>query len=180
MGWTSTTYTKRPGQTMTDWFVDHGVLSYTSDEYEYSVLKSALKNRTTYYAAVEQKHLATNEVRVFAVVILCRFGKWPGGHNFGWKDMDETAGPYEDDCPESILKLLTPTDYVHANDWRHRCWAKINAKKSRPKIEVGTQLQYGNAIYTVMGKLGRRGYTVTGGYRMKLSQAATAIILEAT
>lgn len=180
MGWMSTKYIKRPGQTMTDWFIEHGTLRWTSDTHNYRVLKSALKNRTTYYAAIEQRNIATGEVKVFAMVILCRFGKWPGGHNFGWKDMDETAGPFEDDCPESILKLLTPTSNDSANNWRNRCWANINDKKARPKIEVGTRLSYGGSTYTVEQKLGRRGYTVTGGYRMKLSQAAKAEILEAT
>lgn len=180
MGWMSTRYVKRSGQTMTDWFVEHGTLRWESDRYTYRVLKSALKNRTTYYAAIEQKNVSTGEIVVFAVIILCRFGRWPGGGNFGWKDMDETAGPNEDDCPESILKLLTPTSNNYANNWRRRCWAKINAKKARPKIQVGTRLQYGNTIYTVIEKLGRRGYIVTGGYRMKISQAAKAEILEAT
>jgi hypothetical protein len=178
MGWISTTYVKQPSQTMTDWFIGHGTLRWTSDRYAYRVLKSALKNRTTYYAAIEQKNVSTGEVVVFAVVILCRFGKWPGGHNFGWKDMDETAGPNEDNCPESILKLLTPTSNEYANDWRRRCWEKIQKKKARPKIEVGTKLLYGGTIYTVEKKLGRRGYAVTPGFcRMRVTQAAKAEIV---
>lgn len=178
MGWMSTTYVKQPGQTMTDWFIRHGTLSWESGSYTCRVLKSALKNRTTYYAAIEQKNVSTGEIVVFAVVILCRFGKWPGGHNFGWKDMDETVGPNEDDCPESILKLLTPTTSEYANDWRRRCWEKIQKKKARPKIEVGTKLLYGGTIYTVEQKLGRRGYSVSPGFcRMRVTQAAKAEIV---
>lgn len=41
--------------------------------------------------------------------------------NFGYKDMDEFMGPYNYDCPDRILDLLSPTDSEWANEWRRKC-----------------------------------------------------------
>ena len=43
--------------------------------------------------------------------------------------LDETVGPYECDCPSSILDELTETDYPHAIDWRARCRANLVRRK---------------------------------------------------
>ena len=45
------------------------------------------------------------------------------------KDMDETMLPFYYDCPESILKLLTPTDNKNANIWREKCRKRNKDKK---------------------------------------------------
>jgi hypothetical protein len=102
-------------------------------------------------------------------------------HNFGYKDMDESAGPYQAECPERILKLLTPTTSQYAQQWRDACWAKITAKKAKPVINVGTALTYGGVHYVVNMVLGRRGYQVINPqgrvYRLKKTQAAEATII---
>lgn len=53
----------------------------------------------------------------FAAVFLtsCRDGEW------GYKDMDETAGPNEAEAPAKLLDLLSPTTAEYALDWRQRC-----------------------------------------------------------
>ena len=46
--------------------------------------------------------------------------------------MDETCGPVISECPERILKLLSPldeNDNSYAKDWRERCWKRIEKKK---------------------------------------------------
>ena len=49
---------------------------------------------------------------VFAAVCLVRYNpRDREGYIFGYKDMDETVGPNESDCPEAILDLLTQTEY---------------------------------------------------------------------
>ena len=40
-------------------------------------------------------------------------------------------GPYERDCPEPILDLLTPTDHEHARRWRDDCRANAAARRAR-------------------------------------------------
>ena len=82
---------------------------------ESKVLKSRMVG-STYYAAVQDTK--TNEV--WGAVFLTQTAKnvWD---NFAYKDMDETVGPCECQCPMSIIKLLSPTDNEWANQWRQRC-----------------------------------------------------------
>lgn len=152
MGWT-TTY-KPKGEPVLDFFMRNGVLRWGDDNPNtYRVLDSALVNMSTFYAAVEQVNKATGERRVWAAVILVRFGRDPYNrdNNFSWKDMDETMGPCESHCPERILKLLTPTDNEYALGWRKACWANIEKRKARKNLPVGTVLKYGKYVLTIEG-----------------------------
>lgn len=174
-------------------FVEHGVLSWSDDNpYTFRVLDTALIGLTEFYAAVEQVHKETGERSVWAAVIKCTFIRtprkdhWtrdnPWDHNFCYKAMDETVGPCQTNCPERILKLLTPTEYKYAQDWRAECWAKIKAKKTRPKNKRGTCLLYAGDVFVLEESLGSRGWKVhqaaTGyTYRMKRSQVAAAEVL---
>lgn len=181
MGWT---YTYKPkGEPVLDFFIRQGVLRWGDDKpWECKVLDSALVRMRTFYAAVEQVHRETGERRVWAAVILCNHVPKDLNYNFGYKDMDESVGPCEAECPERILKLLTETEYEYAKDWRQRCWDRIARKKSRPKIVKGTVLRYGGSEYVVDKPLGNRGYSVhevVSGYpyRMNKVQASRSEIL---
>ena len=150
MGWT-TTY-KPKGEPVLDFFIRHGVLTWGDDNPNtYRVLDSALVNLSTFYAAVEKINKATGERQVWAAVILVRHYPKNPYYNFGWKDMDESCGPYETNCPERILKLLTPTDNEYALGWRKACWANIEKRKARKNLPPGTVLKYGNYVLTVEG-----------------------------
>jgi hypothetical protein len=81
---------------------------------------------TVAYAAVETLH-PDGRREVWAAVTLIKYDKGPYG--FGTKDMSEDMGPYESNCPERILRLLTPTDNEYAKKWRARCWENVEAKK---------------------------------------------------
>jgi hypothetical protein len=94
------------------------------------VLRSALVGMRVYYAAVEQIRIATGAREVSAVICLVRYDpRDPEGYIFGYKDMEESMGPYECDCPEPILDLLTPTDAQHALQWRARCRESAIARR---------------------------------------------------
>lgn len=86
-----------------------------------AVIKSTLVG-TTYYAAV--KDSATG--RVWAGIALTRMKK---SGEFVYKDMDESLGPFQGECPISIINLLTPTDSEHANNWRKSCKEYAEKKK---------------------------------------------------
>ena len=184
MGWT---YTRKPNHlSVKDYLINHsGCLKWSTDsEYEYKVLDSAIVKLRTFYAAVERVHKTTGERVVWAAVFLLGYGrKSYDDHNFGWKDLDETCGPCEAECPERILKLLTPTDNEYANEWRKRCWANIEHRKNRPKIEVGTQLELYDKSYEVTRLLGRKGYYIVNAdgnvYRLSLQKALKASIKKA-
>lgn len=105
------------------------------------VLRSALVGMRVYYAAVEQLRVATGEREVWALICLVRYNpRDPEGYIFGYKDIEESMGPHECDCPETILDLLTPTDRPYAQQWRARCLVSAAARRARaakPKPRAG-------------------------------------------
>lgn len=108
-----------------------------------TVLKSVMKG-TTYYAAVETIKNGTREV--WAAVFLTSSDKKDPYWNFGYKDMDETMGPYKYDCPARILDLLTPTDNAAANYWRNECRRQAEIKKDDTlnKLPIGAMVKWTN------------------------------------
>ena len=79
------------------------------------VLKSTMVG-STYYAAVQDNSDDSVWAAIFHTSVNSR-----DYYDFGYKDMDETMGPYQYNCPDSILDLLTPTDSEWARQWRDRC-----------------------------------------------------------
>lgn len=180
-----TTCTHKPkGMSIKDFFIDsnHGVLRWGDDNpHRYTVLDTAFVNLHEFYAAVEMIHKETGVRRVWAAIIKVTFNRG-ADYEFCYKDMDESMGPYYTNCPERILKLLTPTEHEYAQTWRDACWAKIEAKKARPKIKPGTHLLYGGIVYRAEKSLGQRGWSVVGieyglTFRMRRGQVAAAEIL---
>lgn len=103
------------------------------------VLQSAcVGNRVWYAAAQVIKDEQPGDV--VAIVCLVRWNpREKEGLHFGYKDMDETCGPCEDGCPERILRLLTPTTYENALDWRRRCLARLRLRGR--KVEDGMRIK---------------------------------------
>ncbi len=104
----------------------------------YEILDSATKD-SVFYAA-----LKTPEGPVTAFVAL--ISRSPGGgHNFGYKDMDESMGPHEASCPARILDLLSPVEDLGlgesgskwAAEWRARCRANADREAARAKVRKG-------------------------------------------
>lgn len=113
----------------------------------FKILKSTLRNNV-YYAAVKNmvrnvktenggyEYIPIEDGTVWAAVFLTGVRK----NEFFYKDMDETCGPYNYDCPESILKLLSETDNEYALKWRELCRKENGYKKLLRKLPVGTTL----------------------------------------
>ena len=93
---------------------------------ELTVLKSSMVG-SVYYAAIQIKRNGIIE-SVFATTALTS-SNMREYFNFLYKDIDETAGPYDCKCPKGILDLLTPTDNEYANEWREKCRAKFKKKE---------------------------------------------------
>jgi hypothetical protein len=93
---------------------------------------AAARVANTVYMAIKSTDKATGESYVFAAVILISNTK---KHGFGYKDMDESVGPCQCDCPDRIMRLLTPIADLpnsgHAADWRARVEARNNAKRQQ-------------------------------------------------
>lgn len=155
MGWTSyaATYYKNGkidrkaecdnifNDNMVTWDDSHKVIG------KYEVLKSSMVG-STYYAAVKKTKFATEtepeKSIVFAAICLTSTNM-KDYYNFSYKDMDETCGPYQYDCPKGILDLLTPTDSEFANNWRERCYENLEKKKDKnslSKLPIGSVIKY--------------------------------------
>lgn len=98
--------------------------TYDRDTGSSRVLASSLVGRRTYYAAVEWVPAASGEREVWGLVCLVRYNpRDREGLVFGYKDMSESMGPCESECPARILDLLTATQNTYALAWRERCRA---------------------------------------------------------
>ena len=95
------------------------------------VLKSTMVG-TVYYGACK-----VNENKVVGVVALTKASRW----EIGFKLMDESMNPFCYDCPDSILDLLTPTDYEESLKWREEC-RKRNKKPKLSQLGVGSVIRF--------------------------------------
>lgn len=69
------------------------------------------------------------------------------GFAHGYKDMDETMGPYYYDFPVSWLDMLSPCDSENALGWR-KCVRERAEKLSR--IKLGTTWKLGDNTFTII------------------------------
>jgi hypothetical protein len=116
----------------------------------------------------------TNGVGGEIFAIVCKIHWCPGsksGEQFGYKDMEESMGPCEDDCPRSILDLLTPTENDHAQDWRRRCRARLE-RRSR-KIEDGDRIRLETPLKFVDGHTGSEFIVEKRGRRLSFRDPET-------
>ena len=168
--------------------------TYQSDTRK-TMLIRACKVGSTWYAAAkitkvdgspvqDATYVTDNDGSItFAAVFLTRYdeGCW------GYKDMEEGAGPVESRAPLSLLALLSdlkdPDSYAHA--WRQRCrdWAAIPDYEEGDKIRLATPVtltdgstcQIVTATHYRRGGQNRRCYRIeeTGGL-VRLSKATLA------
>ncbi len=149
MGWLSMPLASMGGHTSPKQYLD-AQFTYerpaTAEQpsHGYRVLESAFPGNRVYYAAI-QRYDDGDPGAVIAVVCLVRWNpKAADGHVFGYKDMDETMGPYEADCPLRVLERLTSTNNPVALDWRRRCFATIR-RRSR-KLPDGALIRFSEPI----------------------------------
>lgn len=83
----------------------------------------------------------------------------PGG-SWGYKDMDESIGPYYYDCPLSYLDLATEPINDGARIWRETVRAHHSSKAKTPRPVEGMLITYGGQQYRLTQCLGRRGWKV--------------------
>jgi len=74
-------------------------------------------------------------------IVGCVFRVRKDNRSWGYKEMSEDMHPYYYDCPESILKILSPTDCERCNQWRKNCREKAKQtsldNKKRLQVENG-------------------------------------------
>ena len=146
MGWLF--YTDRRVKTYADEKAEINRLCTFETDTRQTLLLKACKVGSTWYAALRLTHVDGSPVEdatyatdddgsiTFGAVFLTRYddGCW------GYKDMEESAGPVESRAPLSLLALLSelkdPESYAHA--WRQRCrdWAAIPDYAEGDKIKL--------------------------------------------
>lgn len=193
MGWLF--YTDRRVKTYADEKAEIARLCTFESGDRKTELVKACKVGSTWYAAARVANLDGSPVDdrsyvtdadgsfTFGAVFLTRYddGCW------GYKDIEERAGPVQSRAPVSLLDLLSnlkdPDSYAHA--WRKRCrdWASIPdyAEGDKVKLAAPVNLTDGSTcqIVTVThyrrGRQKRRCYRIeeTGGL-VRLSKASLA------
>ncbi len=193
MGWLF--YTNRRVQTYSDEKAEVTRLCTFESDTRKTELVKACKVGSTWYAAAKVMNLDGSPVEdatyvadddgsiTFAAIFLTRYdeGRW------GYKDMEECAGPVESRAPLGLLALLSelkdPESYAHA--WRQRCrdWVAIPDydEGDRIKLAVPVTLSDGSTCQIVTTTQYRRGgkkrrcYRIeeTGGL-VRLSKASLA------
>lgn len=128
MGWTETLvngYTKRDTKAL--------VRKEVSDNYE--LVKDSMVGNV-YYGAYRNKE---NGI-ISAIVVKT---KWRTGNTWGnyfaTKFVPEECGPVDANCPDSILKILSPTEHEYALGWREKC--RENAKITKEKRKKNQELK---------------------------------------
>lgn len=193
MGWLF--YTDRRVQTYADEKAEITRLCTFETDTRRTTLIKASKVGSTWYAAakvvacdagplVDRSYVTDKDGSfTFGAVFLTRYddGCW------GYKDMEESAGPCESRAPLSILNLLSELkdsdSYAHA--WRQRCrdWAAIPDYAEGDKIKLvapvtlsdGSTCQIVTATHYRRGRQKRRCYHVEEtGSLVRLSKASLA------
>jgi hypothetical protein len=133
--------------------------NYDNEHRTLQVLAAA-RVANTVYMAIRSTDKASAASYVFAAVILISNTK---KHGFGYKDMDESMGPCQCDCPDRIMRLLTPISNLpnlgHAADWRARVEARNNAK--RQQRQRRQSLRVGSIVTLPTAASFRGGYTAS-------------------
>ncbi len=193
MGWLF--YTDRRVKTYADEKAEITRLCTFETDARKTKLVKACKLGSTWYAAAKVTMLDGSPVDdrtyftevdgsiTFAAVFLTRYddGCW------GYKDMEESAGPVESRAPLSLLALLSelkdPDSYAHA--WRQRCrdWAAIPDYDEGDKIKLakpvtltdGSTCQIVTATHYRRGGQKRRCYRIAeSGGLVRLSKGSLA------
>lgn len=126
-------------------------------------------NEYTYPADSSDTERAGKTIRYIIIYLIkgvntynARTGR-RGGDGWGYKDVDESAGPYYYNCPISYIEMVEAHEREHgyaphrgAKEWRAAVREK-QALASRKLVEGQKIRLYGNE-YTVGKKEGRRQY----------------------
>lgn len=109
--------------------------NYSENGNEGRVIETSRKGSIV-YIAYQTRRDDSDTYRVSAIVCLTSWNH-KEKFNFGYKDIDESMGPVECNCPEKILDLLTPTEQEYAVKWRNKCRDNIKRHKNLPKLSEG-------------------------------------------
>ena len=132
MGWTS--YYRAPGESDRD-----HLQRELFDETKARIIDSTTVHGV-FYGAVRMNE--TGET--WGLVVLQQ--RTRAAYNYCRKEIDETMGPGDFDCPDRILDLLTPTTSTYANEWRQACRENNRRKGSLVKARRGDKVLFAHPM----------------------------------
>ena len=89
----------------------------------------------------------TKDGITFACLYLIK-GRNESRDGWGYKDCDETMGPYDHNFPVSWLDLLSPIESEYANEWRKRVRERA---EQMARFKVGTTWERADGtVYTIV------------------------------
>ena len=96
-------------------------------------------------------------------------GEW------GYKDIDESMGPYAKDCPISLLEKTSGLDSEYSKKWRSQVIEYHEKLKQLGKdVQIGEIIEVYGKKYEIVDKINRhfRGVSLENGrvYRIKKTQ----------
>jgi hypothetical protein len=112
---------------------------------------AAARVANTVYMAIRSTDKPGATFYMFAAVILISNSK---KHGFGYKDMTEAMGPCQCDCPDRIMRLLSPISDIpnpsYSADWRARVAERKNEVRQRrarrKALRVGSTVTLQSAV----------------------------------
>jgi hypothetical protein len=150
MGWT---YSQHRPRSIFDFMKAH--FDFENERTKREIIDVAA-SLTVAYAAYRVTNKADNKSYVVALVVLLHHApNAKDGYVFGTKEMEEMMGPCESECPERILRQLSPLEefcppgtsgFEWASNWRRRCEANIERKKKAAKVKLDTKIRFASEI----------------------------------
>lgn len=192
MGWT---FQEKPGNVKE--YMD-SLYTFETETKKTTVLESYLVRLREYYALCQTVNKETGEVTCWAGVAMLQYVKGDR-YNFGYKDMDETVGPYINSAPVGMIERLNeiaPVDpESYAAKWREGCLlaaqerAEKRAKTKAVKLtdfKPGQKLKLYGKVFTLShiatGRLKRQKtvkqfWMVDTGHALTTKQLAEAEVI---
>ncbi len=148
MGWTG--YHRTPGESDRD-HLARELCTFADGRVGWTILDSTTV-KGTFYAAVRVEEAGAGfspAGTVFGLVVLQQRRR--GYENYYRKEIEESSGPGDFDCPDRILDLLSPTESQWALEWRAACRTRNAVKRSRPKIRKGDLIRFARPLTFTSG-----------------------------
>ena len=130
------------------------------------VLKSAMIGHT-WYGAYRKDGIVSAAV----ISVSIDNSYW---ENFCYRSTPETWGPYQIECPDSILDILDPTDDKDALEWRSKCRERNRRVKELRNLPFGSVVCWNGYEFVKTTHRGKNLLWVDYGKNCRISQAKLA------
>jgi len=110
--------------------IDHLTQERVEDGREFRTLRKCFRGNTMYALHESGK---TGEMKKWICVYLLQRDQ---GYGWGYKDIDESMGPVQKECPVSYLDEADPATSQYAIEWRAEC-RRLAAERSSKRPKVG-------------------------------------------